>query len=497
MKKIIIEGALQLIPSQISLRMKLTYLLFFVALLQSFATTTHSQNAKVTLDMKNVTLKSVLNEIEHKTNFKFLYEKGVLQTDKIVSISVKKEKIVAVLDRLLKASNVSVKYFDKQIIIRKNTIVSIIDKIFNPQQGISGKITDSNGFPLSGAVILIKGTTTGVSADFDGGFFINAQPGDTLEISFLGYVTKEVIVTDSSELNIVLEEDNLELEEVVVLAQGISKSRKALGYAVSKIDTQETETRPEADIARTLQGKISGVQISPSNGSSGAAASIRVRGDLSLTGSNDALIVVDNVPFSGNLLDIDPNSIKNITVLKGLNASVLYGSQGRNGVILIETKSGTAKIGEKGFKARISQTSYINTVASLPEFQNTYGVGNNLVTDPSTIGNVGSNGARFTDIDFIAHPLANNASFPEFADVQVPFEAARDNVKDFFNTGIGQITALNVDALEEKKRRLNFSLGYTDEGGILGNNDFKRFNLGLGGTSQLTEKLKTPSYDVV
>ncbi len=486
MKKIIIGKALQLIPLKISLKMKLTYFLLFVSLLQSYANT-YSQNKKVTLEMEEVTLRSVFDEIEQKTDFKFLYEKGVFQTDKIVSIFAKKEKLSSVLDKLLKNLNVSVEYIQKQIIIKREYDDGLNAKQLN-QSKITGVITDENGLPLAGAVVLIKGTTTGVSTDFDGRFSIDATEGAILEISFLGYLTQEIIATNKP-LEIILKENNLELEEIIVVAQGIEKSRKALGYAISKVDTEETETRPESDIARTLQGKISGVLISPSNGSSGASASIRVRGNLSLNQDNAALIVVDNVPFSGNLLDIDPNSIENITVLKGLNAAVLYGSDGRNGVILVETKAAAAKVGVKSFTAKITQTSYTNTVANLPDFQNTYGVGNNLVTDASTIGNYGSNGARFTDIDFIPHPLAGNSSFPEFANAEAPYEAARNNVKDFFNTGIGQITSVNLSATGEKTS-LNFSLGYTDEGGILGNNDFKRYTMSLGGTSQLTDKLK-------
>ena len=359
---------------------------------------------------------------------------------------------------------------------------------FAQQIEVKGKVT-AEDLPLPGASVIEKGTTNGTQTDFDGNFSLLVNTNSTLVISYLGYTTQE-IQASTTPLNINLEASNNVLEEVVVVAQGISKSRKALGYAVSKVDTEETEGRPEVDLSRTLQGKISGVQITAPNGSSGAATDIVVRGNLSLTdGRNQALIVVDNVIFNGNLLDIDPNNIQDITVLKGLNATVLYGDEGRNGVVLLQTKSGNARLGKKSFSATLSQISYVNRVANLPEFQNKYGVGNDLVSGDNEAFNIGSWGAPFSEVDFIPHPLSRDSRFPQFADAVVPFVPARNNVNDFFRTGIGTNTSLNITATGEKTS-LNFAMAYTGEEGIIGKNQFKRFNMSLGGTSQLTDELK-------
>ncbi len=357
---------------------------------------------------------------------------------------------------------------------------------------VKGNVSGADGVPLIGASVVEKGTSNGTQTDFDGNFTLSVNPNAVLIVSYVGYTAQEISANPNIELKIVLEENTNQLDEVVVVAQGITKSRKALGYAISKVDTEETEGRPEADISRVLQGKISGVQITAPNGSSGSATSIVVRGNLSLNQSNQALIVVDNIIFEGNLLDIDPNNIQDITVLKGLNAAVLYGDEGRNGVILIQTKSGNAKLGQKSFTATVSQVSYTNQAANLPEFQNTFGVGNNLVTDAASFGNVGSNGARFSDLDVIPHPLSNDSRFPEFANAVVPFVPARDNVNDFFKTGFGTTTSLSISATGEKTS-LNFALAYTGEDGIIGSNEFTRFNISLGGTSQLTDNLKLSS----
>ncbi len=359
------------------------------------------------------------------------------------------------------------------------------------EQVVKGLVQDAYG-PLIGATIIEKGTANGTQTDIEGYFELSVPEEATLEISYVGYTTQTLLVPADGKINIIMQEGS-QLQEVVVVAQGLSKSKKALGYAVSKVGTDETEGRPEADISRTLQGKISGVQISPPNGSSGAESDIVIRGNLSFSdGNNDALIVLNNIPFDGNLLDIDPNDIKNITVLKGLNAAVLYGNAGRNGVILIETKSGNAELGEKNFEVKASSTTYFNTVSNLPNLQNSYGVGNNFITDAGTLQNNGSYGAAFSDVDLVDHPLAYDERFPQFAGLQVPYEAAENNVRDFFDTGIGQTYSLGINATGESAS-FNASLGYTSEDGIIGNNSFKRFNVSVGGTAKVSDKLNISS----
>jgi len=357
---------------------------------------------------------------------------------------------------------------------------------------VKGTVTDAWGVPLPGVSIVEKNTTNGVASDFDGNFTIEVNQDAILIFTSVGLTPKE-LPAKSDFMNVTLQENTSELDEVIVVAQGISKSRKALGYAISTIDTEETDRRPEADLSRTLQGKISGVQIVGSDGASGSNTNITVRGNLSLNqGNNQALIVLNNVPFDGSILDIDPNDVENITVLKGLNASVLYGNLGRNGVILIQTKSGNSSLGEKSFSINTSVTTYTNTIANLPEFQNEFGVGSNRITDASRIQNNGSYGANFSEVDFIPHPYANDSRFPEFAGVEVPFVAVPNNVNDFFKTGIGQTISLNISATGENAS-FNFSTGYTGEDGIIGNNNFKRFNISGGGTVRLNDKIELTS----
>lgn len=372
--------------------------------------------------------------------------------------------------------------------IKKNLLLFIFvitsHLISAQQMTIKGVVTDSYG-PLPDASIYVKGSTKGVTTDFDGNYSITVQKGDVLIYSFIGHNEKEVLISNQTTVNVTLEEGTT-LNEVIITAQGIKREKKALGYSITKIDGKELENKPEADVSRSLQGKIAGVQISAQSGSSGEGTSITIRSSLSLFSSNTPLIVVNNVPFDGNLLDINPNNIKSINVLKGLNASVLYGSEGRNGVILIQTKSGASDIGTKSVNASFSQTTYVNTISGLPEYQNKYGSG----SDFNYVGsNVGTWGPAFSSLDVIPHPYSTNPMFPEFNDVTIPYQAARNNVKNFFKEGIGKTFSLNISTTQENTA-FNISAGFTDEEGIIGHNNLKRFNLGLGGTIKISDKLK-------
>lgn len=354
------------------------------------------------------------------------------------------------------------------------------------QQTITGTVKDNNGFPLPGVNVVIQGTSTGTATDFDGNFSLKVADGTILEISYIGFKTQLIVVGNKTKINVVLQEDTESLDEVVVTALGIKKSKKALGYAITKLDSEEVEKRPEADLARTLQGKIAGVKITQADGQTGSASPIRIRGSVSIDQSNAPLIVVNNVPFSGLLRDIDPNDIEDISVLKGLNAAVLYGSEGRNGVILVQTKSGNARMGETKTTASFSATTYVNTVSQLPQYQNTYGQGSEADFVPTFLSNWGP---AFNDLDEVPHPYsALGDVFPEFDGAMVPYEAKKNNVKNIFKTGIGSIYSLNV-ATSSEKMAYNISAGYTDEVGIIANNDLKRFNIGMGGNVQVTDKL--------
>src|SRR6056300_193517 len=260
------------------------------------------------------------------------------------------------------------------------------------QKTVTGVVSDPDGLPLPGATVLVQNTTTGVTTDFDGNFSINVSEGQSLEFSFVGYETSAIVVGSGNVINVSLSLGN-QLDEVIVTSLGITREKRALGYAVSEVDNSQIESRASGDVARVLSGKASGVQVTNQGGISGSGTSVVIRGLSTFSSSNQPLFVVDGVPFqsdtnaqgsftSGNngssrFLDLDPNNIESVNVLKGLAAATLYGSQGRNGVVLITTKSGTTAAGLNAQKNEVTvNTSYFSSeLAMKPDYQNQYGGG--------------------------------------------------------------------------------------------------------------------------
>lgn len=204
------------------------------------------------------------------------------------------------------------------------------------QKTITGTVNDETGGPLPGATVVIDGTTRGIATDFDGNFSIEASTGEILLITYIGYANQQITVGSQDNYIVNLAPDN-ELEEVVVTSLGIKREAAQLGYAISKVDSEKVTNQPDADIGKLLRGKAAGVNITSTSGLSGSSTNITIRGYTSITGSNQPLFVVDGVPFgsdtnnseaffdSGNetsrFLDLDPNSIEEINILKGLSAT--------------------------------------------------------------------------------------------------------------------------------------------------------------------------------
>lgn len=382
------------------------------------------------------------------------------------------------------------------------------------QRVITGTvISDEDGLGLPGASVLVKGTTVGTTTDLDGNFSINVPDGSNVLIfSFVGLKSQEEAIGNRSVINVTLTTDASQLSEVVVTAIGIEKDKKALGYAVSTVGDELIQNRPEADVSRVLQGKVAGVNITATNGLSGSGTNIIIRGYSSATGSNQPLFVVDGVPFSSGtnaaggftqggattssrFLDIDPNNIENVSVLKGLSATVLYGDQGRNGVVLITTKSGASK--RRQAEITINQSVFGNQAASLPTFGQTYGNG-----FQQTRGLFFSNfGGRMDEGVNIPHPIAvgnQRDAFPEFfqADGTTPidyeYRAYEDVASAFFRTGIVSNTSIQIAGSSERTS-YSASFGYTDDEGFTPGNNLNKYNFGLGIKSSVTDKLTVNS----
>ena len=204
---------------------------------------------------------------------------------------------------------------------------------------LSGRVIDAKGEPIPGANISVKGTTIGTITDMDGNFSIDVNPNQILTISFIGYETKTIPVSNQKTLNVVLQETVNQLDELVVVSYGTQKKRDLTG-SVSKIDAGELESFPVGQFAQKLQGQVAGVQINQSTGQPGKGMGFRIRGAASINGGSSPLFVVDGIPINMDLSSINPDEIETFSILKDAAATSLYGSRAANGVVLITTKRG-------------------------------------------------------------------------------------------------------------------------------------------------------------
>ena len=396
----------------------------------------------------------------------------------------------------------------------------VVQISFAQEKTISGTVTDQDGLPLPGVNIVVEGTTTGTQTDFDGNYQIQASPGQVLLFTYIGQKEERRTVGAGDVINVQMVEDAQALEEVVVTAQGIKREKKALGYAVTSVGAESLEQRAEGDVARVLAGKASGVQITAAGGMSGSGTAVTVRGLSSFSGSNQALFIVDGVPFSndtnatgdfigGNVgssrfLDLDPNNIASIEVLKGLAAATLYGTRGKNGVILITTKAGSGSGGAKKTEITINQSFFTNEIASTPDYQNDYGNGfdqsfgwffSNWGPSFQRDGVAGwGNQAAIDDQGTLAHPYSTTAvastraAFPELQDARYDWKPY-DSFQQFFRPGFVSNTNVNIaGGTQDGNTNFNVNLGYLDDQGFTPGNSLSRFNLSVGGRSQLSNK---------
>jgi TonB-linked SusC/RagA family outer membrane protein len=395
---------------------------------------------------------------------------------------------------------------------------------FAQKKTISGTVSDNSGLPLPGVNIIVKGTSNGTQSDFDGNYTVNANVGQALVFSYVGFNSVERAVTAAtSNISLQLTEDAESLEEVVVTALGIKKEKKALGYAVSSIKEEAIKDNPETDLTRVLQGKTAGIEITTQNGISGSANKVIIRGMNSFSGNNNALYVIDGVPYSNDTnasgdfvdgnsgssrsFDIDPNNIENIDILKGLAATTLYGTDGRNGVILITTKTGSTKNISAKQEVNISTSYFFNEVASLPDYQDKYGGGFDQAFGwfysnwgpgfyEEGLGGWGSDSA-FDENGTLAHPYSTSAFLgANYPDYQALYEGARydwkprNSVEQFFKTGgVSSISANFKGRSEDNKFNYGMAFGQVEDEGFTPGNKVTRTNLTVSGGAKLTNKL--------
>ncbi len=372
MKKIIKRKLVCPYFPKISLKMKITTILLLVSLLKIQAST-YSQNTKITLNVKEESLGQIFNKIETISEFRFLYESDKIDLNRKITLNVDKKNISDVLQVMFKGTDVAYRTNDRQILLTiKQKVPSATAEakvnLIEVEQitEVSGVVSDQNNVPIPGVNIVIKGTTVSTQTDINGHYSLKLPNGATVLVAtFIGYDIKEIEIKNQTQLNFKLTPSNLKLEEVVVVGYGTRKKSDLTGSIVS-INSDKLTKTPVTNTLEALQGRVAGLDITRGSGQAGAGVNITIRGNRSLIANNEPLILVDGVQY-GSYIDINPNDIKSIEVLKDASSTAIYGSRGANGVIIITTKGGS-----KG-KTKVEFNTYsgLNTLTNYEKFSNT------------------------------------------------------------------------------------------------------------------------------
>jgi TonB-linked SusC/RagA family outer membrane protein len=348
----------------------------------------------------------------------------------------------------------------------------------------------------------VKGTQNGTQTDFDGKYSIKATSSQVLIFSFVGMKTQEVSAS-SAKVNVKMQSTEEQLSEVVVTAFGIKRNPKKLGYSVSSVKAEEITQNSEPDLSRALAGKVAGVNVNTSTGVAGAANQITIRGVNSLIGNTDPLIIVDGVAYSNvsvtsttqitggggyesALSSLDPNDIASISVLKSTAAAALYGSRAMNGVIVVTTKSGSSKPNKaEKLSINVGLGTYFETIANLPDYQNTYGAGSNFQYSGASNGSWGS---RFDSMATIPTWPTLLAAFPNQFGPTVPYVAKPNNVKDLFRTGtvLDKTIGFNYSGTDGS---FNATISNMGQDGYIPYNNYDKTSMSAGGNFKLNQKL--------
>ncbi|MGX1930587.1 TonB-dependent receptor [Flagellimonas sp. 2504JD4-2] len=441
------------------LKMRISVLLLLTSIFALQANESYSQRTKVTLNLKNITVERLIDEIEDKTEFRFLYLLEDVNLKRIVSVKARREKVNAILDRIFSNTETVYQIDDKQISLVKREKPKVkVKPIEQPQNSVQGTVFDEYGAPLPGANVIIKGTSTGVVADFDGKYTVQVEPGQTLVFSYLGMKDKEVVVGNNTVLDVVLEEDVASLQEVVVEGYRTVAKEKSVISSV-QVTSEALEARPNASFVQSLSGQIAGLDIQTGSGQPGANSLVQIRGVSSINGNTEPLFLMDGVPINeDNFRSLNPNDIESISVIKDAAGSSIFGSRGANGVIVIKTKRGT-----KNSPLKVTYTG---------------------ITSFSTLQN--------HDYDFLTAPeylrferdVLNRGRGVGLTDAEIDATPTTDWESLFFRTGNTQNHTLTFQQGGENTSSFT-SLGYFNQEGILRTTGLQRFTFrnNLNGSS--------------
>ena len=444
--------------------------------------------AQVTLKTPNTTLEVVIKKIQKQMNLRFFYDDSLAKV-MVNNIDVKDEKVQNVLNQLLKGKGISFKVEDNVVYLRKENAPVAKEKATDSKRKITGKVLDEAQQPMIGVTVAVKGSTTRAVTDIDGNYQLQtSETAPVLQFSYLGYKTKEVKASGKDAITTTMDVDSKALDEVVVTALGIKRDKKMLGYSVQDIKSDALNTTGDPSVVGALSGKVAGLQMNTASTGLGGSTKITIRGNSSLTDNNQPLWIVDGVPFSdnntsnasayggydrgGTSLDINPDDIESISVLKGPNAAALYGSRAGNGVILVTTKKGANK---SGFGISYNGNFTWSSVSQAIKMQNRFGQGSNGAVNykRNASGDIeGLNGELSFGPELDGHEEYN------WYGTKSPYQYTGDKLRDYFKTGFSQFHTVALGNNSEKGH-YRLSIGYNDNKGLFKNETLDKLSIDL------------------
>ena len=435
---------------KIFLIMKLTTFFILISICSVFAGKTYSQNKTLTLKMNKTTIKNVLSGIEEQSDFCFMYNSKIIDVERKVSVDVKNKKVEEVLNSLFAGTNVGYVIKDRFIVLATNGEGEKSSSFFQQQKVVSGIVTDESGEPLPGVTVVLKGTMKGTVTDMDGKYtFANISPDATLQFSFVGMLTQNIVVGTKSSISVVLKADAIGIDEVIAIGYGVQK-RSVVTGSISSLNSNDILLSKPVDVNQAFSGRTSGVVVSQSSGQPGSSPKVVIRG-VGTNGNSTPLYLIDGLPMN-DMNSVNPSDIESIQVLKDATSTAIYGARAANGVILIKTKKG--KKGETtltydgfyGLQSAFNKPDLLNTDEYLELNKEYYS--NDGIAYPTSM------------------PTENNGIDTDWLDVI---------------TNTAPVQEHNVSAsMGSEKGSVLMSLGYRSQDGIIGGDldksFFKRYN---------------------
>lgn len=474
----------------------------------------------IDIQLKEASLEKIFRAIENQTEYNFNYDKYELSNETKMNFHKKNISVADILLKISESAGLKFKQVNKTINVDKlnRSGQHSLEVVFEDVE-VSGKVIDENGQGLPGASVVVKGSGTGTTSDLDGNFKVNAANDAVLVFSFVGYLSQEIAVANRSVIDIQLALDATQLEEIVVTAFGIEREKKALGYSAQELGSKDLSGARDINVTSYLTAKVAGVQVSKSASGTGGSTNVVIRGNSSISGSNQPLYVVDGVPivnfsnsnsgaglsdsgdydYGDGVGDINPLDVESMNVLKGPAATALYGSRGANGVVLITTKSGKNR---KGIGIEINSNVTFEKLNLFPNYQNQFGSG----YDDNGVLSYWNE-----EVDGVQYPYPDNGNLDNYGgpldgsikiidrflmpdEEGLPLRTMdyvaqpKDNVREFFKTGVTVSNTVAVTGSTENSS-MRLSVGSSSTTGIIPNHEIKKKSISFRGSAKVNKML--------